>query len=131
VGTDQEPRRRKVAQPIVSVKRPRLSPSLPPRSGGEGGVHRRWVKLFRAPDAARAAPPLRRGALQSRGLWCRYLAWVPALRSSVKNAAPHPGHEFLTWRRRPFFLGSDLPDGLFLTRSVQILLQKYFAFQVG
>jgi hypothetical protein len=39
------------------------------------------------PRMLRSAPLLRRGALLIRG------PWVPALRSSVKNAAPRPGHE--------------------------------------
>jgi hypothetical protein len=35
-----------------------------------------------------------RGALLIRGPPRRRHIWVPALRSSVKNAAPRPGHEW-------------------------------------
>jgi len=37
----------------------------------------------------RSTPRLRRSALLIRRPWPQ---WVPALRSSVKNAAPRPGH---------------------------------------
>ena len=45
------------------------------------------------PRMLRNAPRLRRGALLIRGPSSISHAWVPALRSSVKNAAPRPGHE--------------------------------------
>jgi hypothetical protein len=41
----------------------------------------------------RSAPHLRRGALLIPGSILFDYEWVPALRSSVKNAAPRPGHE--------------------------------------
>jgi hypothetical protein len=42
----------------------------------------------------RSTPPLRRGALLTRGRnRTRYFRTVPVLRSSVKNAAPRPGHD--------------------------------------
>jgi hypothetical protein len=58
-----------------------------------------------APDAARAAPLLRRGAQLSRGPSCECHIWVSALRSSTPgsalcaarvrapSAAPRPGHD--------------------------------------
>src|SRR4029079_14580098 len=43
------------------------------------------------------------GALQNRGP-CLRPEWVPALRSSVKNAAPRPGHGALSSRRAVLFV---------------------------
>jgi len=52
---------------------------------------RRWQRRECAPDAAPRARTSGRGALLIRGPSCE--DWVPALRSSVKYAAPRPGHE--------------------------------------
>jgi hypothetical protein len=43
------------------------------------------------PRTLRNTPHLRRGALLIRGP--SPYPWVPVLRSSVKNAAPRPGHD--------------------------------------
>jgi len=51
-------------------------------------------------------------------------SWVPALRSSVKHAAPRPGHE----RNLLSPQSSDLPVGRFVDRGVESPLQKYFGF---
>src|SRR6202051_4168392 len=51
------------------------------------------------PDAAQRAA-LRRGALLIRGPSLCASTWLPALRSIVKNAAPRPGHDFMSWSQR-------------------------------
>jgi hypothetical protein len=47
------------------------------------------MEVARAVDAAQRAS----GALLIRGPCSALREWVPALRSSVKDAAPRPGHE--------------------------------------
>src|SRR6478752_3078465 len=64
-------------------------------AAGSGGADR-WPRRDRegvvanlsVPRTLCSAPRLRRDALLIRGPF-----WVPALRSSVKDAAPRPGHE--------------------------------------
>jgi hypothetical protein len=72
----------------------------------------------------RSAPHLRRGALLIRGPPLPVSMWVPALRSSVKDAAPRPGHE----RNLLSPQSSDLPVGQFVDSCVESSLQKYFGF---
>jgi hypothetical protein len=63
---------------------------------GRGTCHGRQINFFRAPDAAQyAALAAWCAAEPGPKLNCNV---VPALRRSVKNAAPGPGHAFLTWR---------------------------------
>src|SRR5882724_10197278 len=50
----------------------------------------------------RSAPLLRRGALLIRGPFFLAWGWVPALQSSVKNAAPRPGHGQTLRQLRPY-----------------------------
>jgi hypothetical protein len=49
------------------------------------------MKVGCVPRMLRSMPHLRRGALLIRGP--SLYPWVPVLRSSVKNAAPRPGHD--------------------------------------
>jgi hypothetical protein len=89
-----------------------------------------FARVFDAPSARLRASSTR----YDFAAWCAAdpgsivplaLLWVPALRSSVKNAAPRPGHERNLLSPR----WSDLPVGRFADRAVQPLLQKYFCFR--
>ena len=79
---DRTPERRVVP---VAEKEPRVSCLIGEKIwiGGGGNSH------DRAPDAAQRAALLRRGALLIPGAMG---VWVPALRRTVKNAAPRLGH---------------------------------------
>src|SRR5229473_7047869 len=81
-------------------------------------------RFGRSPDAAQHAA-LTAWCAADPGSTLRALRWVPALRSSVKHAAPRPGHE----RKLLSPQSSDLPDGRFIESCVQPTLQKYFCFR--
>jgi hypothetical protein len=86
-------------------------------SGGQTNLQRRHS----VPRTRRSA---QRCAAEPGSIVPLALRWVPALRSSVKNAAPRPGHER---NLLPLPCG-DLPVGRLVDGCVESLLQKYFCF---
>ena len=89
-----------------------------PHAGLESG------RANRSPDAAQRAAVAAWCAADPGSIVPLALLWVPALRSSVKNAAPRPRHE----RNLLSLPCGDLPVGRFVESCVQSLLQKYFCF---
>ena len=108
-------------------KRPRPSFETPRKRAApqdDGGVCGASMTACPGRSAARSSCE----AVRCRaGVQLACLTGVPALRSSVKNAAPRPGHE----RNLLSPQSSDLPDGRPLGRAVESYFgfsERYFCF---